>query len=183
MTEKVICAGFGGQGIMVMGKFLANLGLATGRFVTYLPAYGAEVRGGAAHCAVIISDEEIYSPFVEQADTAIMMNGPSLARFAARVRPKGMILLNASLSAPPRRRGNPGVLPLPFSDIAADLGNIKCANTVALGAYLAIKNIAAAAAVDKVLDKMLSGLSREIIEVNRKAIERGKSETARRDTA
>jgi 2-oxoglutarate ferredoxin oxidoreductase subunit gamma len=173
MTEKIICCGFGGQGIMVMGKFLSNLALETGRFTTYFPAYGAEVRGGTAHCMVIISDEEIFSPFVELADTLIVMNGPSLTKFKKRIKDGGLMLLNKSLVNSKPEGDNLKLIEAPFTDIAIKLGNIKCANTVALGAYLSTKKIFTEEAISKVMDKMLSGLSKEIVEVNHKALREG----------
>jgi len=173
VIEKIICCGFGGQGIMVMGKFLSNLAIEADKFTTYLPAYGAEVRGGTAHCMVIISDEEICAPFVSVADTAIIMNEPSLSKFENRIAPGGLLLLNESLISSLPRRKDIEVLKVPFSDIAVKLGNIRCANTVALGTYLSSKNIAPKEKIDLVMDKMLGGLKQEVIEINRKALREG----------
>ena len=173
MTEKIIVAGFGGQGIMIMSKFLSCLAVATDRFTTYLPAYGAEVRGGTAHCMVIISDEEIYSPLIEKADSAIIMNEPSLVRFENRIKEGGVLFLNKSLVNIKPKRNDFKTIEVPFSGIAQGTGNIKCANAVALGAYLAYKKIAPKDKIYAVLYKMLDGLSKEIIALNQKALEEG----------
>lgn len=158
---------------MVMGKFLSILALEMGKFTTYLPAYGAEVRGGTAHCMVIISDEEIYSPLIEKADTAIIMNEPSLVKFENRVKKGGDLFINNSLANIKPEREDLTIREVPFTSLAQEAGNIKCANTVALGAYLAHKKIASEKEIYAVLDKMLSGLSENIIAVNEKALERG----------
>src|SRR5512135_2367770 len=98
MTERIICAGFGGQGVMAMGKVLAISALQEGKNATWLPSYGAEVRGGTAHCLVVISDGPIASPFFEKADTLMILNDPSLRRFKTSIRDKGLLLVNSSLA-------------------------------------------------------------------------------------
>lgn len=173
MTEKIICCGFGGQGILVMGKFFSNLAIETGMHTTYLPAYGTEVRGGTAHCMITISDDEIYSPLIEKADTVIAMNEPSMIKFEKKVRPGGLMLINKSLINTNPTRKNLKIIKYPFTETAAELGNIKCANSVALGAFLSIKKIAGHKSIYNVLDSMLSGLRPEIYDVNLKAFEKG----------
>ena len=95
--EEILCAGFGGQGIMLLGKLLAFSGMREEKHVTYLPSYGAEVRGGTAHCSVIISSEEIASPIVSSPSIAIIMNEPSLLKFESRIKQGGLIVLNSTL--------------------------------------------------------------------------------------
>lgn len=158
---------------MAMGKFLSTLAMETQRFTTYLPAYGAEVRGGTSHCLVIISDGEIYSPFIEEADTVISMNEPSLVKFEKRVKKNGLLLLNTSLINIKPERDDLSVASFPFTQTAVELGNIKCANTVALGVYLARKKIAQEKEIYAVLDKVLYGLKEDLIRLNKKAMERG----------
>lgn len=172
-TEKIICSGFGGQGIMVMGKFLSYVALEAGKFTTYLPAYGAEVRGGTAHCMVTISDSEIYSPYIDEADAVIVMNEPSVRKFENRIKKEGVLIINKSLVSVKSRRDDLKIIEVPFTEIATRLGNIKCANTVALGTYLSAKSIAPKKTIDAVLSKMLAGLRPEIFEVNREAIKEG----------
>ena len=98
MTERVIIAGAGGQGIMLVGKVLAEAVMLEDKFVTWLPSYGADVRGGTAHCMVVISDKEIGSPYVAKADTLIIMNAPSLERFKGRIKNNGLRVINSSLA-------------------------------------------------------------------------------------
>ncbi len=158
---------------MVMGKFLSYVALEADKFTAYLPAYGAEVRGGTAHCMVTISDSEIYSPYVAEADAVIVMNEPSIRKFENRIKKEGLLIINKSLVSTKSNRADLKIVEVPFTEIAARLGNIKCANTVALGTYLSIKSIAPKKAISTVLNKMLAGLRPEIFEVNRKAIEEG----------
>ena len=119
MTEKVIIAGAGGQGIMVLGKVLSVAAMIENRHVTWMPAYGPEVRGGAAHCTVIISDEEIGSPWVEKADALLIMNALSLERFKERAKRGGLLILNSSLATMGTKEGALKILQFPFTDIAA----------------------------------------------------------------
>ena len=97
MTERIIIAGAGGQGIMLLGKILATSIMEENKFVTWLPSYGAEVRGGTAHCLVVVSDEEIGSPYIKEADALIVMNSPSLMKFKGRLKNKGLLIANSSL--------------------------------------------------------------------------------------
>jgi 2-oxoglutarate ferredoxin oxidoreductase subunit gamma len=164
--EKIIAAGSGGQGIMLLGKLLAEAGMRAGRQVTWLPSYGAEVRGGTANCMIIISKEEIASPYVETADTLIVMNQPSLDKFLPRLKPGGILLYNSSLVAAPRKPGI-DVRGYPFSETALRAaGSMKAANMAALGAYMAIKNIFS---VESILE-IVKQQKRELLEMNRKAL-------------
>ena len=123
---------------MVMGKFLSYLALKTDRFTTYLPSYGAEVRGGTAHCMVIVSDNEIYSPYITKADTIIAMNEPSLDKFKKELKKGGILILNSDLMSGKFLFNNIRGVSLPLNKIALDCGNIKVANVVALGALLSL---------------------------------------------
>ena len=158
---------------MVMGKFLSYVALEGDKFTTYLPTYGAEVRGGTAHCMVTISDNEIYSPYIAEADAVIVMNEPSMRKFENRIKKEGLLIINKSLVNAKTKRDDLKIVEVPFTDIAAKLGNIKCANTVALGTYFSISSIASKKDIYSVLNKMLAGLRPEIFEVNQKAIEEG----------
>ena len=134
MTERIIIAGAGGQGIMLLGKILATSIMEENKFVTWLPSYGAEVRGGTAHCLVVVSDEEIGSPYIKEADALIVMNSPSLMKFKGRLKNKGLLIANSSLVDNITDKKFT-VLNFPFTDIASNLGNIRIANMVALGVY------------------------------------------------
>ena len=172
MTERIIIAGSGGQGIMLLGKILSEAAMRENKFVTWLPAYGAEVRGGTSHCMVVISDKEIGSPYVEKADSLIIMNGPSLMRFKKRIKEKGLLIINSSL-APKYKNIKFNVLEQPFSDIAVGLGNIKVANMLALGLFLAKKKVVSLKSVSEVIQAIAPKDKRELVAINKKALEEG----------
>lgn len=171
MSEKIICAGFGGQGIVTLGKMLAHTGMLEGRNVTYIPKYGAEMRGGTAHCMVIISDALISSPLVSIPDSAIIMNLPSLIKFESKVKTKGDLFLNSSLVKKEIERKDIKVIKIPATEIASKLGNKQVANMVILGAYLKQKKLfskeSAFIALEKVLNKP------ELLSINKQAVKEG----------
>jgi len=171
MTQKFIIAGAGGQGIMLLGKVLAEAAMYEGKYVTWIPSYGAEVRGGTAHCAIIISGEPIGSPCIDQADTLIIMNSPSLDKFCARVKKGGLVIVNSSLIEDKSEK--PGMLKFPFTGIAATLGNVKVANMVALGCLIASKKIVKKETVFEVFRDMAPSNKKELILINQKALEEG----------
>ncbi len=170
MTEKIICAGFGGQGIMLMGQLLARAGLNKGYKISWLPCYGAEVRGGTAYCYVIISDKEIPSPYVQSADTCIIMNEPSLVKFENKLKKGGLLLVNSSLVKKTPQRKDIRVYLFPFTVVATRLGNIKIANCIALGAYIAIKKIFSKIELFKTIQEAAPEDKKGLIDINKKAI-------------
>ena len=172
MTEKIICAGFGGQGIMAMGKILAMSALREGKFATWLPSYGAEVRGGTAHCMVTISDEPIASPYIERADTLIILNDPSLKRFKNAVRDKGLLLVNSSLAKCKGTSRRLRVVQTPMTEMANKLGLDKVANTIGIGVYLGLKKIIAMSTMERSIEEVLSHREK-LIAVNKRALEEG----------
>ncbi len=172
MTESIIIAGSGGQGVMLLGKVLAEAVMRQGRQVSWFPAYGPEVRGGTSHCMVTLSDQEIGSPYITQADTLIILNNPSLERFKGRVKNKGLLILNSSL-AQTSGLGQIKILQFPFTDIAIGLGNIKVANMVALGCYLGAKKIIKIKEMLEVFRFMAPAGKAGILEVNQKALLEG----------
>jgi 2-oxoglutarate ferredoxin oxidoreductase subunit gamma len=172
MTERIIIAGSGGQGIMLVGKVLAQAAMEEGKFVTWLPAYGAEVRGGTSHCMLVISGEEIGSPYVATADTLIIMNGPSLAKFTKRLSSGGLLILNSSL-ARPRNDDKVKIVQHPFSDIALDMGNIKIANMVALGCYIHHRKTVSLKTVLGVIEDIAPRDKADLIAINQQALEKG----------
>jgi 2-oxoglutarate ferredoxin oxidoreductase subunit gamma len=172
MIESLIIAGSGGQGVMLLGKVLAEVIMRQGRQVSWFPAYGPEVRGGTSHCMVTISDQEIGSPYVTKADTLIILNNPSLERFKSRVKDKGLLVLNSSL-AKISGFGRIKVLQFPFTDLAIGLGNIKVANMVALGCYLGAKKIVKTEEVLKVFKAMAPAGKADILEINQRALQEG----------
>ena len=136
MLIKTIFAGFGGQGVLSMGLSLAQAAMREGKNVTYLPAYGAEVRGGTANCTVAISDEEIASPVASSPEFVIAMNQPSMMRFQHQLQSGGMFFLNSSLIDAEVMRGDIEVVRVPANAIAEQMGNPRSANMVMLGAFV-----------------------------------------------
>lgn len=174
MTQRIILAGSGGQGIMLLGRILAQSCMKENKFVTWLPCYGAEVRGGAAYCMVVISDAEIGSPYIDKADILIIMNGPSFARFKHRLRNKGLLIINSSLIKQGiERTGN--ALKYPFTDIAIRLGSIKVANMVALGCLIAHKPLVNFRSVSEAISDIAPHNKKHLIEINIRALKEGVS--------
>ena len=179
MTEKIICAGFGGQGIMLMRQLLARLGLNRGFCVSWLPAYGAEVRGGTAYCQVIISERKISSPYVERADTCIVMNEPSLLKFEKRLEKNGLLLINSSMVKKNPQRKDVKSCKMPFTELALELGSVKVANSVALGAYIGIKRLFSQGELFKTIEETAPKDKAGLIEINKQAVSRGLQEIKR----
>ena len=173
MYQGLIMAGFGGQGIISGGIMLAYSGMMDGLNVTFFPAYGAEMRGGTANCSVVISTDPVASPVVGSPDTVLIMNEPSLAKFEPMLKPGGRLFLNTSLVNSKPKRTDIEVIPIAVNDIAEELGSIKCANMVMLGAYAsktgAIKLDTLKANIKKVYPRARDAL----IDMNKKAIEKG----------
>lgn len=134
MTLQMIFAGFGGQGVLLMGQLIAYAGMVTGKEVSWMPAYGPEMRGGAANCSVVVSDEPVGSPKVEDADVVVAMNRPSMALFEKNVVPGGLLFYNSSLIDEKPSREDIRVIPVPVNEIAQELESNKVGNMVMLGA-------------------------------------------------
>lgn len=158
---------------MLMAKVLANAAMAEGKQLTWLPSYGAEVRGGASRCMLTISNQNISSPHIVCADVLIVMNEPSLRKFLVALKPKGMLVLNSSLAKTPPRDKSIKVIKIAATAIAVSLGNIKVANIVALGAYLAQHNIVRKGTFINTLSEMAQAVKPALFEINRQAFERG----------
>jgi len=172
MTEKIIIAGAGGQGIMLLGKILAFSAMRENKFTTWLPAYGAEVRGGTAHCMVIVSAQEIGSPYIGQADTLIIMNQPSLVRFQPKLKKNGKLFVNSSL-VKGRLENSLEIFKYPFTDIAEDLGNIRIANMVALGCYLGQSDNIKIKTVLNTINEIAPPDKKILVEINQEAVLKG----------
>ena len=157
---------------MLLGKVLAACAMCENKYVTWLPAYGAEVRGGTAHCSVIISDEKIGSPYIDKADILIIMNTPSFFRFKDKIKNNGMLFVNSSL-VNKHILAKHKLFPGSFTVIASASGNIKVANMVALGMLVGKTSILKTKTVKKVILQMGSGLSKELIDINFKAYDAG----------
>lgn len=172
MHEQIICAGFGGQGIMLMGKFLAELGMRKGYKVTWLPSYGAEVRGGTAHSMVHISRKKIASPLILRPTTCIVMNKPSLLKFIDRVKKGGTLIVNISMVESVPEKKDIRIVKLPLTKLASESGNIKVANMIAIGAFIGLGNMFSLKDASEGLNRILP-LKKDLISVNKKAIELG----------
>ncbi|MFC1904177.1 2-oxoacid:acceptor oxidoreductase family protein [Chloroflexota bacterium] len=172
MLVKTIIAGFGGQGILSMGLNLAQAAMLEGKYVTYLPSYGAEVRGGTANCTVAISDEEIASPVASSPDFVIAMNLPSLVRFQNHVQSGGLLLINSSLIETEIIRSDIEIVSVPANSIAENLGNPKSANMVMLGAFVKKSKLVSADSVIKGLKDALKN-KRGFIAINKEALTAG----------
>ena len=173
MIERVIMAGFGGQGMMLIGKLLASAAMKDGREVTFFPSYGAEVRGGTAHSHVVISTEPIYSPIVEEADTLIIMNQPSYEKFRPRLKPDGLLILNSSMLAA-KDEGDAEVIAVPVTELADELGSVRVGNVIMLGLYNEIKKIFPSDAVFSEVEKVMTGRKAKLLDLNRRAWAKGR---------
>ncbi len=174
MKEEIIIAGFGGQGIMFAGILLAQGAMEEGLWVTFFPSYGAEMRGGTANCSLIISDEEIGSPVVTNPSSCLILNRPSLDKFEGRIREGGLLIVNASLVDREAERKDLEIVKLPATEMAIELGNVKTANMVILGAYLEKKKIPSFEKVIESLPKVLGEKKKDLLEINGKALEKGR---------
>ncbi len=173
MTENILIAGFGGQGIMSLGQMLCYGGMLEGREVSFLPSYGPEMRGGSANCMVIVSDEPVGAPVFAQPDCVIAMNLPSLDKFESAVRPGGRLLINSSLIERKATRDDIEVHYVPANDIAGELGNPRVAGMVVLGAYLQCSGAVSHEAVLNALKKVLGERKANMIPINKDALDRG----------
>ncbi|WP_018963112.1 2-oxoacid:acceptor oxidoreductase family protein [Coprothermobacter platensis] len=174
MTKNVVIAGFGGQGVMLMGQILALAATEKNLNATWLPSYGPEQRGGTANCTTVISDEEIGSPVVDTPQIAVIMNNPSMEKFEKMVEPKGTVLLNSTLITIEPKRSDVTYLRVPANELAEQSGSQKAANMVMLGVMgwlwkdtFTIEELESAM-VHKVGDKRP-----QLVEINKKAIELG----------
>ena len=165
--------------MLTMGKLLAECGMAEGWQVTYFPSYGAEVRGGTAHCQVVLSDQEIYSPLVEDATALLVMNQPSLERFGSQLVRGGLLVLNSSMAG--ITDGLPGrkVLEVPASDIARKMGSVRVANMVMLGALNGTLGLVKSERILTALAQRLTGKAEALMPLNEKALATGQELAAR----
>jgi len=174
MTEELIIAGFGGQGVLLAGKLLGVAAMSEGRHVSHIPAYGAEMRGGTANCSVVISDEEIASPVIERPSVVIALNGPSLVKFEKLVRPGGLLIWNSSLVKSPPTRTDLKIVNLAATQISLNEGTERGANMAALGALLSLKpRIVSRSAVEAALDEVISARNLKHNHVNIRILHAG----------
>jgi 2-oxoglutarate ferredoxin oxidoreductase subunit gamma len=182
LQEEIVISGFGGQGALFAGQLLTYAAMDEGKFVTWIPSYGPEMRGGTAHCTVIISDEEIGSPLVRNPSAAIVLNNPSMGKYEPLVRKGGVLIVNRSLVNQPAGRDDIRIFDVKATDIASELGNARMANVVCLGALLEATGVLPLGAVDKALREHLAERHRQLLNPNREALKRG-AEEARASSA
>ncbi len=171
--EETIFSGFGGQGALFAGKLLAYTGIAENLYVTWIPSYGPEMRGGTANCTVIVSEEEVGAPIISNPTTAIVLNLPSLEKYGPLVKPGGLLIVNESLVTARCERDDIRVIYIPASDIATEMGNPRMANMLLLGAFVQATGIVSLETVMSELEKHLSERQRKWLEPNKKALQKG----------
>ena len=172
MLIKTIFAGFGGQGVLSMGLNLAQAAMLEGKYITYLPSYGAEMRGGTANCTVAVSDEEIASPVASSPEFIVAMNQPSLIRFQNQIESGGLFFVNSSLIEAEITRGDIDIVEVPANSIAEELGSPRSANMVMLGAFTKKSNLASLSSIIEALKDTLKN-KQKLIAINKKALQAG----------
>jgi 2-oxoglutarate ferredoxin oxidoreductase subunit gamma len=173
MHEEVIISGFGGQGALFAGQLLTYTGMDEGRHVSWIPSYGPEMRGGTAHCIVILSDDSIGSPIIRKPTIAIVMNPPSMDKYDPLVMPGGLLVTNSTLVRSRSDRDDIQAVYVPANDLAAELGNVKMANVVLLGAMLGTREILPIDSIKRTLDQHIPERRKHIIEPNKRALDVG----------
>jgi len=181
MQQDVFMAGFGGQGVLLIGNLLAYAAILDGKNASYFPAYGVEKRGGAATCTVVMDDEEVGSPVVGRFQSALLLNTMAVEKFLPRVAQGGFALINSSLVEPqqvPQSQDMTQVL-LPLNELAVELGNPRFLNMVALGAYVEHSQVVSFAGLESALEGVLPAHNHRFIPQNVQALQRGAQELRR----
>ena len=173
MKQEIIISGFGGQGVLSMGKILAYAGLMEGKEVTWMPAYGPEQRGGTANVTVIVSDDPISSPILSAYDTAIVLNQPSLDKFQPKVKPGGHLIYDGFGIMEPPTRTDIIAPQINAMEMAAEMKMVKCFNMMVLGGLLKIHPIVSMESVMKALRKTLPERHHNLLPMNEEAIRKG----------
>lgn len=170
-THKLVIAGFGGQGVMLIGQMIAYAGMFEGKEVTWMPSYGPEMRGGTANCTVIVSDKKISSPVVTEATAVVAMNYPSMVKFEDLVKPgEGHLFINTSLIKEKPSRKDIQVHDIDANEIAVGLHNDKVSNMVILGAIINQTGVVTLESVEKVMEKLFTGKKAALIPLNKQAL-------------
>ncbi len=173
MTEEIIIAGFGGQGVLSMGQILCYSGVMQNLEVSWFPSYGPEMRGGTANCTAIISDAEISSPVLNAFDTAIVLNQPSMDKFEDSVKPGGLLIYEENGMTRKPRRKDINIYSIPAYDESVKMNNTKVFNMIVLGGFLKVKPIIELESILKGLEKVLPERYHNLIPLNEEAIRHG----------
>lgn len=172
--KTLFCAGFGGQGVMVLGQLVAYGGIEEGRYVSWLPSYGPEMRGGTANCSVTISDAEIGSPFISASDVVIALNQPSIEKYEKNVKPGGTLIYNADIVKYNPTRDDIKVVAIPATQIAERVNNPRSVNVVMLGALIAVSDYITDETARATIAAKLGAIKPQFLESNLKAYELGR---------
>ncbi len=173
MLVRSVFAGFGGQGVLMMGYVFAMSAMREGRHVTYMPAYGAEVRGGTANCTVVVSSDEIASPVASSPDAAVVMNYPSLLKFQSSVRSGGMMFLNSDLISELPGRKDFELIQVPCNTLAHETGNDRALNMIMLGAVIKKTGAVSLDSAKEALAEIFAAKGEKVLDSNVKALIRG----------
>lgn len=173
MLDEFLFAGFGGQGVMFAGQLLAYAAMDEGLEVTWIPSYGPEMRGGTAHCLVVVSDRPIGSPLVRNPKAAIVFNGPSFDKYEPLIAHDGLLVVNHSLVARISQRSDLTELRVPATQLASQLGDVRLTNMLLLGAALAARPVLPLDAVRRALEKHLPERRRSLLPLNLEALAQG----------
>jgi len=176
MLEEYVFAGFGGQGIMTIGQFIAYAGMIQGYDTAWIPSYGPESRGGTANCNVVISDDAIGSPHTHRPNGVIVMNAPSFDKFEPAMREGGVLVVNTNLSTQKSERTDIRTIYLPCADIALEVGNAIVASIVALGAFNGLKKVVTDENMEKAIQWKLPDQRKDLVELNVRAYYAGKKQ-------
>lgn len=174
MTEEIIIAGFGGQGVLSMGQTLAYAAMLEDKEISWMPSYGPEMRGGTANCITIISDSKISSPIISNFDSAIVLNQPSLDKFEPKVKNGGLLIYDSTNILNPPTRKDIDVVPIAAAEEAIKLNNTKVTNMIMLGAYLAKKSVVSFDSIINALKEVLPERYHHLLPLNRQALESGR---------
>ena len=173
METSIVIAGFGGQGVLFAGQLLAYAGMDAGRHVTWIPSYGPEMRGGTANCTVIISDDPIGAPLVNQPDVAIVLNQPSFEKYESQVKPGGVLVVNSSIIQAKSERDDLEVVYVTANEIAEEMGSVKMMNMATLGAMLSLRPVLSLEAISQTLIEHLPERKAHLTEANLNVLRRG----------
>ncbi|WP_040212955.1 2-oxoacid:acceptor oxidoreductase family protein [Clostridium polynesiense] len=171
-SQEILFAGFGGQGILSMAKFLAYAGMDAEKNVSWLPSYGPEMRGGTCNCSVIITEEQVGSPIVNKPDTLVVMNRPSLDKFENVIKPNGLVIIDEDMVDREAKREDIDVIRIPAQSIAQEIGSKTIANMVLLGALVAKTGIVS---MEELLQALRDHGKEKYFEMNKIALEKGAS--------
>jgi 2-oxoglutarate ferredoxin oxidoreductase subunit gamma len=172
MESSIVISGFGGQGVLFAGQLLAYAGMESGQHVTWIPSYGPEMRGGTAHCTVIISDEPIGAPIVSRPEVALVLNRPSFDKYEPLLQVGGLLVVNSSLIAASTAREDIEVVHVAANDIAAEMGAPQLVNVAMLGGLLSQRPLLPLEAVEQALVGRLKGKKAHLLDVNRRILHR-----------